>query len=546
MAYIKTLTIEGFRSIRDQIVIKFPKKQPVVIIGENNCGKSNVIRALDILFGEFHPKYKDLENFDHNERKVTTEIAIEAEISDFKGVLGRPSQNIIGFKYRTVFGKEADYNAILTDGTPNSYISNDIRNELTSIVVNADHNLSYQLSYASKHTLLSKVMKAFHNKLISDEKRVVKLKQLYQEIQKTFEEVPEFKTFKDDMSDIAGQIIDGMSYKLEMDFSAYDPSNYFKSLRVNPSEGGDARSFEELGTGQQQLLALTFAHAYSKSFVNGDIILILDEPESHLHPLAQKWLSKQINRMASDGLQIVITTHSANFIDLLNIEGLYLLRKDSGATYVNNQNANTLYNHCISTGANTKKTKEETVVSFYANHSTVHILNGLFAKKVILVEGLTEELSLPIYLERVGLDCTRDGIEVIGVQGKGNLAKWWRFFTLYGIPTFVCFDNDSSHDKEAVLRKDSLKAIGIKDEDLESIIVEGDWMINEKYCVFGIDFENTMRTYFNDYEKIELEQKEILGSSSKHIVARETAKILSSEGKGWANFEHLKAMLAKL
>ncbi|MCX2472783.1 AAA family ATPase [Pedobacter sp. MC2016-05] len=547
MAKLNSITIEGFRSIRDEITIRFPSKKPVVLIGENNCGKSNVIRAIDMLFGEYHPKYKDIEHFDHHDRNPKTPIVISGAVSDFAGVLGRQAQRINAFKFKAIKGSEVEYIALLEDGTPNGYVTNEVRGELTSIIVNSEHNLSYQLSYTSKYTLLSKVMKVLHKSLVSDDQRVTALKKLYVEIQNTFDEVPEFKQFKGSMSTISGEILANMSYMLQMDFSAYDPSNYFKSLRVNPVEGTDARSFEELGTGQQQLLALAFAHAYCKSFIDGDIVLILDEPESHLHPLAQKWLSKMITKMAADGLQIVITTHSANFIDLLNIDGLFLLRKDGQATTVINHSAESLHKHCIDTGANADKTKVETVVPFYANHSTTHILNGFFAKKIVLVEGLTEELALPIYLERRGLDVTREGIEIIGVQGKGNLAKWWRLFTLYGIPTFVCFDNDDKHDKQGVQRTDSLKAIGIADKELAAIIGTKDWAISDSYCVFGVDFETTMKSAFNDYTDKETVQKELLGTASKHIIAREVAKHLDlNEGAGWTNIDTIKANLLSL
>lgn len=64
MARIRFLRIKRYRSIKEEITIKFPENEPVVIIGENNSGKSNIVRALDILFGEFWPGNKAVEDHD--------------------------------------------------------------------------------------------------------------------------------------------------------------------------------------------------------------------------------------------------------------------------------------------------------------------------------------------------------------------------------------------------------------------------------------------------------------------------------------------------
>jgi putative ATP-dependent endonuclease of OLD family len=338
------------------------------------------------------------------------------------------------------------------------------------------------------------------------------------------------------MSSIANSVLSNMTHALAFDFSAYDPSNYFRTLRVHPTEDGETRAYEELGTGQQQILALSFAHAYAKSFLGQGLIFILDEPEAHLHPLAQKWLAKKMFKMAEDGLQIVLTTHSPYFVDLNYIEGINLIRKDSDTTFNINHNASSLFNHCLKTGSNPHKTKEDTIIPFYANNSTSHILSGFFANKIILVEGPTEELALPVYFERLGFDPTEFGIGILGVGGKGNLAKWWRLFTLYQIPTFICFDNDFKKDDEkGFKRKDALKAIGIKDEELDGILSIDKWAISDRFCVFGTDFETTLRASFADYAELETQTIETLGSSSKNLIARETAKLINlhddSEGR---------------
>lgn len=539
MPRLKQITIEGFRSIAEQVVIDFPDNKPVVLIGENNSGKSNIIRAIELMFGEFHPKYKKLEDYDHYKRDTNNQVIIETTITGLHGTLsnyGKP-YNCSGFKFRSNKGKENDFVGVQSaDGAENQYVKGELRDELLCIVVNSEQNLNYQLSYSTKFTLLSKVTKAFHDKLTDDKARVEKLKGFFEEIKNTFMEVKEFNVFSENMSSIANSVLSNMTHALAFDFSAYDPSNYFRTLRVHPTEGGETRAYEELGTGQQQILALSFAHAYAKSFLGQGLIFILDEPEAHLHPLAQKWLAKKMFKMAEDGLQIVLTTHSPYFVDLNYIEGINLIRKDSDTTFNINHNANSLFNHCLKTGSNPHKTKEESIIPFYANNSTSHILSGFFANKIILVEGPTEELALPVYFERLGFDPTEYGIEILGVGGKGNLAKWWRLFTLYQIPTFICFDNDYKKDDEkGFKRKDALKAIGIRDEELDSILGIDTWAISDRFCVFGTDFETTLRASFADYADLEKQTIETLGSSSKNLIARETAKIINltveSEGK---------------
>ena len=92
MPRLKQITIEGFRSISEQIVINFPTNIPVVLIGENNSGKSNIIRAIELMFGEFHPKYKKLEDYDHYNRDTNNKIMIDASVTGFKARLGKSSE----------------------------------------------------------------------------------------------------------------------------------------------------------------------------------------------------------------------------------------------------------------------------------------------------------------------------------------------------------------------------------------------------------------------------------------------------------------------
>ena len=57
---------------------------------------------------------------------------------------------------------------------------------------------------------------------------------------------------------------------------------------------------------------------FLKYLVRPGDLLILEEPESHLHPAAQLQLARGIARLVNAGVQVLITTHSSEFIDQIN------------------------------------------------------------------------------------------------------------------------------------------------------------------------------------------------------------------------------------
>ena len=47
-------------------------------------------------------------------------------------------------------------------------------------------------------------------------------------------------------------------------------------------------------------------------------MLIFEEPESHLHPAAQRQLARGIVRLVNAGVKVIITTHSDTFVSQIN------------------------------------------------------------------------------------------------------------------------------------------------------------------------------------------------------------------------------------
>ncbi len=539
MARIHKIRIEGYRSINEQVEITFPNRKPVILLGENNAGKSNIVKALQLVLGPFWPGNHEPEDHEFFGRNPERSITIKTEFEPSDPLGGRYTRII--WRYDPSADEPISFR-----GDGRGFVRNEDRDTCMCIVVEAERNLNYHLSYSSKWTLLSRLMRRFHRALSSHEGVRQDLEHLFQQTKDKFHEIPEFNEFVSELQSELSDLVATMSHRLEVDFEAYNPVNFFHALRLQAVEGNTPRTLEEMGTGEQQVLALAFAYAYAKAF-HGGIVLVIEEPEAHLHPLAQRWLARRLRSRCEEGLQIVITTHSPAFLAIEDLEGLVLVYKENGATKVRQLTRGDLVQACIEMGVPPNRVTEDNILPFYAANATSDILSGFFARAVVLVEGQTEELALPILLAKRGLEVEREGIAILGVGGKGNLAKWYRLFTAYGLPCYVVFDNDAKDDSSGTKRKDALKAVGITDDDATKLIRSDEWVVAEKYAIFGKDFEEAMRAHFGEYSALENEAEE-QGTSSKPFKARWAAQRLNAERAdlGWVKIEELIGHLRNL
>ncbi len=480
MPYVTRVTklkVQNFRSIGSSIEVDFARGYPLVLVGENNAGKSNIVRAFDLILGQSWPGNHEPDDNEFYRRDRNNRISITVDFAD-DGLYGGKF-NRLGWLYDSSDpGKQPFFRAKPGfSGYEYSTVSNADRTSCTCIVIEAERNLNYQLSYSSKYTILSRLMNRFHKALTDDGETKAELLRLFGEVRNRFNKIQSFVDFTEVLKSRLGDFSGNMTHRLEVDFEAYNPVNFFHALRLQAVEGQECRVLSEMGTGEQQILALSLVYSYAHAFHEG-MLLVIEEPESHLHPLAQQWLARRLRTMADDGLQLAVTTHSSHFVDLLSLPNLVLVRKGSDGTYVTQVSAEKLVAECIKTGAPSTRTTAENILPFYAAIATPEILEGIFARAIVLVEGRTEALALPELWRRLKFDHTQHGVAIIPVGGKGNLAKWKRLFEAYGIPCFIIFDNDISDDSSGNKRKDALFALSVPGNKHDELIGSSDWIVD--------------------------------------------------------------------
>jgi putative ATP-dependent endonuclease of OLD family len=540
---VERLLVQNLRSVgNDTIKIDFPKVGTLVLVGENNAGKSNITRSLDILFGDTWPSSRRLEEHDfHGRDSDGIAVRIRAHVS------GIPCSYCGGEV--SSFTWKHDPSSPAADGNPVTYafacsagycqstfVKKEMRTALSAAVLDADRRLDYQLSYASKFTMLSKLMHRFHERLLDDPQRKEQLADLFSQLLGQFGGVPEFAQFKKILAETAADFGQNLPYRLDVDFSAYDPSNFFRSLRVHPTLADEVRNFDELGTGQSQVLALAFAYAYAMAYGQADgTILVIDEPEANLHPLAQRWLATRLGALTAPGLQVVITTHSPHFVDLSRPENLVMVRKNvEGATRVVQRSRVELRDYLVEHGADAERTQADTLGSFYESSATTDIVSGLFSRRCVLVEGLTEALALPELLRARGLDVLREGIAVVSAEGLGNIAKWYRLYTAMGIECYCVFDTDSDKtgrnaEELTNKRRDIMAALGLdRDKGNAENMSPESLFVATTHATLSPNFEGSAKGLFGD-RWMELHQEAVpFVGESKPLRARYAAQRLAN------------------
>jgi len=494
---IKQIEINNFRSIEDETII-FPDSGILTLVGPNNAGKSNILRAIENILGDSWFSGDKAEINDYFMKDKDNVIEIKIVFDDDKSVLFNSGEKWP--IYYNSNGLKMPYGSSIKEEFPCTYLS-------------ANRDLAKNMQFRS-YELMGKIAKAFNDKI--EEGTKTNLKDKFGEIMLILDTIQGFSDFKKDFSDYFDELQSDSPYKLKVDFKAFSPLNYFKTINILANDSSVNSDFDidpvELGEGNKSLMLFALIRSYAKNFkqeANG--ILAIEEPEIYLHPQARRHLYQIFKDIAKDSnIQIIYTTHSPDFLSTEEFSSIGLVSKDSReGTKVKIITEKNLVDFSTKTGVPTDKTNIGNIKEFYATTSDSKLNDGFFAKHLILVEGDTEELCLPLLFERLGLKYYSSGISVIGVEGKNQIPKYWRLFKAFDIKLSVVFDGDSDGNKNLAGCFNCDETDILKDIDKIKKIET----TNQTLFVFEKDFETALKKDFNNNTKwgqYESEAKEII------------------------------------
>lgn len=150
----------------------------------------------------------------------------------------------------------------------------------------------------------------------------------------------------------------------------------------------------------------------SESAETGLPLLLIEEPEAHLHPQLQLRLMEFLEEKTKGQapVQVVVSTHSPNLSSKADIENVTLVAK--GRVYP------------LAT-THTKLTAGD--YRFLRRFLDTTKASLFFARGVVLVEGDAENILLPTFAKLMGRSFTEYGVSIINVGSRG-LFRYARIF----------------------------------------------------------------------------------------------------------------------
>lgn len=306
-------------------------------------------------------------------------------------------------------------------------------------------------------------------------------------------------------------------------------------IQVTDLNSKKDHKLEDYGTGMMDILIII-----TNLFTAQGKIIFLEEPETHIHPIFQQKILNLIERCGNQN-QIFITTHSPVFISSKNLENVLRIVKEPISSNVYPFNIEYLKKRKNQRFTNTK-CDINTIRVRYSKILTPDVKNSFFSRGIILVEGETEKLSLPIWCKINDFDLHQNSIEIVNCYSKYNIIDILELFQMYKFPIFVIFDMDNPEEVNHEINNTWI---------LNALNFEGKITLNQNsfnggnFFIFSPNIEDTLYKEDVDYKKYEncviKENKFRKGAVQKGLKAYNTA--LKYQEKGLKSPEIIKDLV---
>lgn len=239
--------------------------------------------------------------------------------------------------------------------------------------------------------------------------------------------------------------------------AGFDPENILKNnIKYFYKQDGVQLPENFNGLGYSNLIYLvlkvvSFIEKFKKAAPlnkSESLVILIEEPEAHLHPQMQQVFISQIKRTLKEtkekenlSVQVIISTHSSHIVTEAGID---VDRSFERIRYFSKlyDNKEKRYKVEVKDFNEFRKKSDKETFRFLKQYMTLHRCDIFFADKIILVEGTTERILLPLMINKSAKSLNNEYVSIIEVGGAYT-AKFKELVKFINSKTLLITDIDS-------------------------------------------------------------------------------------------------------
>lgn len=173
-------------------------------------------------------------------------------------------------------------------------------------------------------------------------------------------------------------------------------------------------------------------------------LLFIEEPEAHTHPQMQYVFAKNIKSVLSNVkyLQTLITSHSPHIVSHSNFKDIRYLKAVDGVVGIKN----------FYSDLEKEYASEPEQFKFLEQYLNIQSSELFFANKVIFIEGTTEKILLPLFIQQLDKKMTLENTEYLPLLSQNisilevgaNAKAFGKFLNFLGVKTLIITDIDTT------------------------------------------------------------------------------------------------------
>lgn len=532
--FIKSMKISNFQCFSEVPVDIDFEKDITCLIGNNGAGKTSILKAIQKVFGnttdertifksDFHVATgeTDLQN-----RQLYIDIVFEFLDKDevktlafFSPVIYESKNKTFQARMRlealwnedeyeddvssTLFWVLTDEDVDFGDETPLKIkVENHERRQINLIYVPATRNAKSILNIE-----LKRIIKKIERYADISETDRLAIENDSKVLGEKVNAITAVQSIQTAINNVWNKIHDSSlphygNIKLEIISNKFEDLVKSLILKLFPSETEDLKDINELSDGQISLLYLTLSMALYEIEVQHEnnklsglkeqdydapifTIFALEEPENHLSPF---YLSRIIDALEdkskSNSIISIVTSHSPNVVRRLNkVEQIRFLRQECCG---NDRKT-------ISCKILLPENKDEEDYK-YLNQAVLSHPEIYFSKLVVLGEGDSEEIVLPVIAQKKSCNFDTSFVSFVPLAGR-HVNHMWRLLNELKIPYVTLLDYDLGRYGGGEKRLFEIsEKLGLPKTSTKGILEE-----HNVFFSYPLDFDMLMITAFPDF-----------------------------------------------